>query len=86
VLTYYSLEEALAKAKELDAEDIYIGGGAQIYEQALPYVDRLYLTLVEDEKEADSFFPSYEHLFTKKLSEEAREHEGLVYRWVDLEK
>jgi dihydrofolate reductase len=86
VLVFHSLEEALAKARELDQEEIHIGGGAQLYEQALPYVDRLYLTLVDDNKEADAFFPAYEHLFTKTLSEESGEYNGLRYRWVNLEK
>lgn len=82
----HSLEEAITKAQEIDREEIFIGGGAQIYEQALPRIDRLYLTLVDDEKEGDAFFPPYEHLFTKKLSEEFREHESLHYRWINLEK
>jgi len=63
-----SLEDALAQAKKLDKEEVFIIGGAQIYEQALPYADRLYLTLIEDTKEADAFFPEYEKLFTKKVS------------------
>lgn len=86
VLVYHSFEDALQKARELDTEEVHIGGGAQLYEQALPYVDRLYLTLVEDEKEADTFFPAYEHIFTKKISEESQEFNGLRYRWVTLEK
>ncbi len=86
VIVTSSLEEAIAKAKELDTEEIHIGGGAQIYEQALPYIDKLYLTLIDDEKEADSFFPAYEGVFTKKVFEESREWNGLKYRWVDLER
>ncbi len=86
VIVVGSLEEGIAKAQELDAEEIHIGGGAQIYEQALPYIDKLYLTLVDDEKEADSFFPPYEKEFTKKVFEEAREWNGLKYKWMDLER
>ena len=86
VVVAHSLEEAIEKAKTLDDAEIHIGGGAQIYEQALPYLDKLYLTLVDDEKEADSFFPPYAGQFTKKVFEEAHEWNGLKYRWVDLEK
>lgn len=86
VVVAHSLEDALEKARALDTEEIFIGGGGQIYEQALPIIDRLYLTLIEDDKEGDSFFPPYEHLFTKKLSEETREWNGLTYRWVNLER
>jgi dihydrofolate reductase len=86
VMVAHSLEEALAKASEIDKDEVHIGGGQQLYEQALPFVDRLYLTLIDDTKEADTYFPAYEHLFTKKVSEERREYNGLVYTWVDLER
>ena len=86
VLVAHSLDEALRKARELDNEEVHIGGGQQLYEQVLPQVDRLYLTLIDDEKEADTYFPPYEKEFTKKLSEESREHNGLLYRWVTLER
>ena len=85
VVLAHSIPEALQKARALDNE-VFIIGGAQIYAQALPYADRLCLTLIDDEKEGDAFFPEYEKLFTKKLSEEIRELNGLTYRWVDLEK
>lgn len=86
VLIAASIEEALEKAKALDAEEVHIGGGQQIYEQALPFIDKLYLTLVEDDKDADAFFPPYENEFTKVTFDEAHESNGLKYRWVDLER
>ena len=53
-----SLEEALQHcAKD---EDIYIIGGASVYQQALPIADRLCLTEIDDTPtEADTFFPPY---------------------------
>lgn len=87
VLVADTLEKALDIARQQPgADEIHIGGGALVYEQALPFVDRLYLTLVDDAKPADAFFPEYEHLFTKKISEESHEWEGLKYRWVNLER
>lgn len=86
VILTNSLEEAIEKAKELDKEEIFIGGGAQIYEQALPLVDKLYITLIDDEKEGDAYFPAYENIFIKKTFDEPREYNGLKYKWVDLEK
>lgn len=82
-----SIEEAIEKAKEAPgAGEIFIGGGGEIYRQALPLVDKLYLTLIEDDKEGDSFFPAYENEFTKVIFQEAHAHEGLKYTWVDLER
>lgn len=78
-----SFEDALSKAKELDQEEIHIGGGTEIYRQALPYVDTLYLTFVDDEPESDTFFPAFENDFEMVETHEAREHRGLSYQWVD---
>lgn len=86
VIATHSLEEALFKARGLDRREVFIIGGTQIYEQALPFVDRLYLTLIDDEKEGDAHFPPYETEFTKILSDEAREWNGLKYRWLTLER
>ncbi|MSR70568.1 dihydrofolate reductase [Candidatus Kaiserbacteria bacterium] len=86
VMVAHSLEEALQKAKEIDTEEVFVIGGAQLYAAALPYTDRLYVTEIDDTKDGDAFFPEYEDLFTKKTAEEPREHEGLKYRWVVLEK
>lgn len=85
VIVSHSLEAALAKAKEFDQE-VFVIGGAQIYEQALPVTDRLYLTLIDDEKPADVYFPPYEHLFSKMTYHEDREQGDLTYKWVTLEK
>ena len=49
---YTSLEEALAASKEAigskeASDECFIIGGASLYEQALPFADKLYLTIVE---------------------------------------
>jgi dihydrofolate reductase len=55
-----SVEEAIAYARSIETGEIFIFGGAQIYAAALPYTDRLYLTLIEAEApDADVFFPDY---------------------------
>lgn len=80
-----SMEEALEKAKSAPGSDkVIIGGGAEIYKLALPYTDTLHLTLIDDSKEADSFFPQYEDDFANTVFEEYREWEGLTYRWADF--
>lgn len=52
-----SLEEALKEAHS--DPNPYILGGAQIYEQALEVADRMDLTLVHEDFEADAFFPDF---------------------------
>ena len=43
--------------------DIFICGGAQVYEEALPLCSDLYLTLVKQVVQGDAFFPGFEDLF-----------------------
>ena len=53
-----SLPQALAACAT--DEDVYVIGGASVYEQALPLADRLCLTEIADTPaEADAFFPDY---------------------------
>jgi len=85
VIVVHTLQEGLERARALDEVEIHIGGGAQLYEQALPITDRLELTLIDDEPEADTFFPDYS-AFTKKIKEEKGEHNGLTFTWVTLER
>ncbi len=87
VMVAGSVEGAIDKAKGAPGgEEVFIGGGGEVYRQALPFTDRLYLTLIDDEKEGDSFFPEYEEEFNNVIFEEDREYQGLQYRWVDLER
>lgn len=58
---FASLEDAVARAeawaREEDAEEVMLIGGAQLYTQGLEHGDRLYLTRVELAPEGDAFFP-----------------------------
>lgn len=48
-------KEVLELSKE---EDIYIFGGSQIYDLFIPYVDRMYITVIDYEFAGDTFFPN----------------------------
>ena len=56
--------------------DIFICGGAQIYEQALPRCSDLYLTVIKREMEGDAFFP----VFEKKFEMVEQIHESMDYK------
>jgi dihydrofolate reductase len=60
-----TLEEALAIAEsclaETGGEALIIGGG-KVYAEALPYCDRLYLTIVEGDFQGNTYFPIEELL------------------------
>ncbi len=52
-----SLEAAIAKAKSENEDEAFIIGGAEIYRQSLPIIDKLYLTKVHESFDGDTFFP-----------------------------
>lgn len=87
----YSPEEALARAKDeekkLNGEngEIFVIGGGSIYTQMLPYAEKLYLTIVDDEPaEVDALFPDYSE-FKKIISEsEKQEYNGIKYKFIEL--
>ena len=81
----YSMDEALEAAKRVEKEEIFFVGGGQIYAQAIKFADKLYLTLVDGEYDADTFFPDYPQ-FKKVISEEKHEAEGLKYKFLELKK
>lgn len=78
-----SLANALNLAKSLNPKEIHIGGGAEIYKQIIPLTDKLFLTLFDDDRAGDSFFPDYEKDFKEVARHGIREHDGLKYEWVD---
>lgn len=69
--TAHSLEEALDMFAP--AEEAFVIGGAQIYAEALPIADRLYLTRVEREYEGDTSFPEWNEEEWRKVSSERYE-------------
>ena len=80
-----SLEKAIEVAKnETGGEEVFVIGGGQIYEQALPLTNRLYLTIVDGEYAGDTFFPDYSE-FTKVI-EEKKFDENIKYKTLILEK
>jgi len=85
-IVVHSAIEAIKRAKEFDQEEIFIIGGAEIYKETLPLADRLYVTIVDMYVDGDAFFPEYSNIFTKKISEESGEFEGLKYSYLILEK
>jgi len=62
VLHAASLGQAHSLAQELEgaATEIFVIGGAGIYREALPLVDRLYLTRVQAHVDGDAYFPDYD--------------------------
>lgn len=54
------IEEMKKMAQEMDVDECFITGGGQIYKETLPYTDRLYITVLDREYEAEIFFPQFD--------------------------
>lgn len=89
--------EGVLLASSLDAafnlvpagEQAYVIGGGEIYRQALPYSDRIELTRVETQMEADTFFPEINPEEWTLVADEihpADERHAYAYRFQRFEK
>ncbi|MDO8603862.1 MAG: type 3 dihydrofolate reductase [bacterium] len=70
ILVAHSFEEARIIAG--DSDEIFVIGGAQVYKEALPFVDRLYVTFVEEEFEGNIFFPEVDFTEWREIKNETR--------------
>ena len=52
-----SINEAIKTAKKINNSEIFIIGGAEIYKQSLPFVNKIYLTKINSTFDGDVFFP-----------------------------
>ncbi|PIS42944.1 MAG: hypothetical protein COT24_00920 [Candidatus Kerfeldbacteria bacterium CG08_land_8_20_14_0_20_40_16] len=81
-----SLENAIKFAqKQEGGEEVFIIGGGEIYQQALPLADKLYLTLIKGSFDADTFFPDYSG-FQKVTVKGNGQCHNLQYTFLELER
>ena len=83
---YPTLDDALKSCRP--DEDIYIIGGARVYEQAISMADRLCLTEVDDTPaQADAFFPDYsDWQVVNKEAHPKDERHTFEYAFTDYER
>lgn len=80
-----NIDQAVKIASIVDSREIFFIGGGMIYSQAIKFADRLYLTVVDAEPEADTFFPDYSD-FKKIISEKRSICGGLKLKYLILER
>jgi dihydrofolate reductase len=59
-LTANSVPEAISMAEARGEDEVFVIGGGQIFEDALPLADRFYLTRVHARGNVDTFFPHFD--------------------------
>jgi dihydrofolate reductase len=75
IVIFTDLKEALDYAATKTGEwgeEVFIGGGEEIYRLALPYTDRIYLTVIEKEFEGDAKFPEFDTSLFKEIHRDER--------------
>jgi dihydrofolate reductase len=70
ILVARSLDEALTIAEEHGEEEAFIIGGGEIYRQALPLLDKVYLTRVHAAPAGDVTFPDLPEQEWRLISQE----------------
>ena len=77
----FSLNEALDFCKKSGQEEILIAGGGTIYEQTLPYANKIYATEIDANFEGDVFFPELGAEWVGTV-EEVHEEDGIGYKYI----
>ena len=84
----HSIEELLEHLKQYNDEDIYIIGGASVYEAMLKYVDTVHVTKIDHEYEADALFPNLDKDENFRITAESDEqvYFDITYSFVKYER
>jgi dihydrofolate reductase len=87
-IVVHSLKDALTIAKNANDNEVMITGGAELYKQAEPIADRIYLTEVKGHFDADTFFTfDRSNWISKEITEhKADEKNKFDYVFLVLEK
>ncbi|MFH1044330.1 MAG: dihydrofolate reductase [Pseudomonadota bacterium] len=76
----HSLDEAIAACR--GAQEIFIGGGAELYRESLPRAHRLEFTEIQAEFEGDATFPEFSLAQWRETGREIHSNEaGIPFRY-----
>lgn len=79
-----SIDDAIALAREKEENgEIFVIGGGEIFRQAMPQIEKLYITVVDKEIEGDAKFPDYGE-FTTVVSERKSHDDNFSYTFYEL--
>jgi len=76
-----SLNEAFKIASDTDADECFVIGGSEIYKEALPFCQKLYITKVHGKFEGNTYMPEFENNFRKVSCEKHFKDEKNAWDW-----
>lgn len=84
-IVVHSIEQLIEELKSYPDESIYIIGGDSVYKQMLPYCNRVYVTKIDREYEADSHYPNLDADTDWRIEYESEEQTyfDTTYTYVD---
>ena len=87
-IVVHSVEEALEQVKDVPSENIYVIGGASIYEQMLSLCDTAHVTKINCTYQADTYFPNLDEMPEWQITGESEEqtYYDIEYTFVKYEK
>lgn len=66
---------------QLSFDDMYVCGGAKVYQEFMPYVSEIYVTHLADEYEGDTYMPEFESQFPHwSIMQEGKDFIHAAYR------
>lgn len=83
-----SVEEALLMVKDEDPDNVFVIGGSTIYEAFLPFCEKCYVTRIDHEFEADTWYPDLDVSPDWETADESEEKfwDGIKFRFVTYRK
>ena len=88
--SFTTMENAISRIQNwYDDEELFIIGGGEIYEQLLPYCDRVYVTLIgKSHDNVDTYFPNLDksNEWECMTCTELREYKGIPYAFLTYER
>lgn len=87
-LVVHSTEELLEELKRYKSSDIFIVGGASVYEQLLPYCDTAHITKIDHMYDADKYFPNLDKDADWKITADSDEltYFDIAYEFIKYER
>ncbi len=85
----HGIDEAVDLASQIRDRDVFVIGGASVYNQLLPYCDTAYITKIDREFEADVFIPNLDELDEWYIADESEtftDADGTKYKYVTYKK
>lgn len=87
---FHSIEDVLQliKSGNLESEETFIIGGAEIYKQMMPHCDKFYITKIDAELPADRYFVDLDQVESLEITWRApvEEYQGTKYQYVLYER